>query len=194
MSVLVILLLLPAIVTGLVWYLHLIRTRWAVTLFFVALVPPIWMAAVFIALFNGAEMDGAAAVPPIVIAIVQIIGLWTAWYANDPKSAGQALAVAEGAAAAYHVKHDRPVLGAITGAGAVAQWNHSSRLPSAQPRSVGPSPGLIPAGSPLGQALGQLALSHARGELSDEAFELAWDRLLHPPPPDAHTPSPPNRS
>lgn len=137
MAVLACLLLLPAAITAVV--LYFVRTWWAALLLLVGIIPAAWAAVLVHRVLTdpSADLDGSA-LAPFVIAALELIALWGAWHFHDPKSAGQALAIAEGAIAANHIKNDRPVLGAVTSFGAVSQWQHSTSLPPNRPNPLNP--------------------------------------------------------
>lgn len=176
MAALIGLLLLPAIITAVVWYLK--STWWAGVLFFVALIPPIWVGALVIALFNGAQIDGSAAIPPIIIAVLQILALWCGWYAHDPKAAGEALAIVEGASAAYDVKKGHPVLGAVTGVGAVSQWQYSASQAAASPAPVAHQEPHNPEIVSMAQGLRNLANTYLHNDITDQQLMYNLNRIV----------------
>ena len=162
---------------------YLQPNRWTALLLIGGLIPPVWVAGLFIALVNGREASTGSFVAPFVIAAIQILGLWFAWYAYDPRSAGQALAAVEGATAVYQVKKGHHMLGAFTGIGAVSQWRRSTSQPVKHVQSPPALPmhkAAHPAVTPLAQSLKDLAVLHAEGSLSDDEFALAKARLLGP--------------
>ncbi len=200
------LLILPMGISAFVVYRE--RKAWAWWLLALSLVPPAWAAVLMsMILTDSAEDLSAAAVAvPFVIAAAQLIGMWVAWYRHDPKSAGQALAVTEGIAAAHHAKNKRMGWAAITGAAAVSQWQHSSNLPTGRAPAGKDPKGLPPhmepvrnqtaevsqnagtppsppqrdssSGSEVAKALSQLADLHQQAALTDEEFAVAKQRVL----------------
>lgn len=133
----------------------IVQRWWTLLLLAVALIPPVWLGSAF----ASDTSDDSNLYGPFILAALELVGLWVLWYQHDPKSAGQALAVTEGAAAAYHVKQGRPVLGAITAAGAVSQWEHSTSLPSGQPVPRSQQPGISTPGSTMKHGPGESSRS-----------------------------------
>jgi hypothetical protein len=126
-------LLAPAVITAVL--LLVVHRWWVLLLFALSLIPPVWLGWAFMS-----ETAGEANLYwPFILAVLEIIGLWLVWYSHDSESAGEALAVAEGAAAVYHVKKGRRVLGAMTAAGAVSQWKRSAAQPP-KPDRTPPTP------------------------------------------------------
>lgn len=164
-------LLAPAVFTAVA--LLIVQRWWAWLLLAVALIPPVWIVSAFTSDASGdRNLYG-----PFALAIIEIIALWIGWYTHDPKSAGEALAIGEGAAAAYHIKSGRPVLGAITAAGAVSQWEHSANLPATHAPTTAPPAVAAPPSEQYTHALVQLSKLHSQGVLSKEEFSAAKARL-----------------